>query len=322
MSKPVVFIPNRIPIDVVHFLETHCDVDYRDVEEMLSEEDFYAGLARADGLMIYLRQKINHAVLEHAPLLKVISNISVGYDNLDMAELAKREILATNTPDVLTETTADLTFALLMAAARRITEADHLVKSGQWTGWMPSLMLGKDVYGATVGIVGMGRIGEAVVRRAKGFGMNVLYYNRTRKPEVEEMMGVTYEAWDDLFQKSDYVVILVPLTPESVKIVGERELRMMKQDAILINASRGAVVDELALIRALQERTIAGAGLDVFDKEPIDKNHPFVSMANVVTLPHIGSATRETRMKMAMKAAKNMVAGLHGEVPENLIPLG
>ncbi|GCL71551.1 D-glycerate dehydrogenase [Paenibacillus naphthalenovorans] len=318
-SRPKVFVPNQIPEQALRYLQEHCEVDYRDAEEKLSDAELIAGLQDAEGLMIYSRQKIEASILEHAPRLKVISNIAVGYDNLDLAELTKRGIMGTNTPGVLTETTADLTFSILMAAARRIAEADHFVKSGQWEGWKPSLLLGKNVYGSTLGIIGMGRIGEAVARRAKGFDMNILYYNRSRKPDAEAGLGVIYTSMDELLQKSDYVVVLVPLGPSSTRLIGEREFHLMKRDAIFINVSRGATVDEQALIRALQEGRIAGAALDVFGKEPVDKNNPLLQMRNVVTVPHIGSATLETRSKMAEKAARNLVAGLSGQIPVDLI---
>ncbi|MED1744349.1 D-glycerate dehydrogenase [Brevibacillus borstelensis] len=319
MTKPLVFVPHRIAESALALLRERCEVDYRDIEEKLDDASFAAGLQRADGLMIYSGHKINASVLEKAPRLRVVSNIAVGYDNLDLPALTARGILATNTPDVLTETTADLTFALLMATARRVPEADRFVKNGQWNEWLPSLMLGKDVHGATIGIVGMGRIGEAVARRAKGFDMNILYCNRTRKPEAEKALGVQFTSLDDLLSRSDYVVVMTPLTPETEGLIGERELSLMKSDAILINTSRGRVVDEQALIRSLTERRIGGAGLDVFQMEPTPKDNPLLSLPHVVTLPHIGSATRETREKMALKAARNMLAGLFGERPENLL---
>ncbi|CAM5795939.1 MULTISPECIES: 2-hydroxyacid dehydrogenase [Brevibacillus] len=319
MTKPLVFVPHRIAESALALLRERCEVDYRDIEEKLDDASFAAGLQRADGLMIYSRHKINASVLEKAPRLRVVSNIAVGYDNLDLPALTARGILATNTPDVLTETTADLTFALLMAAARRVPEADRFVKNGQWNEWLPSLMLGKDVHGATIGIVGMGRIGEAVARRAKGFDMNILYFNRSRKPEAEKALGVQFTSLDDLLSRSDYVVVMTPLTPETEGLIGERELALMKSDAILINTSRGRVVDEQALIRSLTERRIGGAGLDVFQMEPTPKDNPLLSLPHVVTLPHIGSATRETREKMALKAARNMLAGLFGKRPENLL---
>lgn len=319
VTKPRIFIPHRIAESALALLGERCTLDYRDIEEKLDDAAFFAGLELADGLMIYSRHKISADVLDRAPRLRIVSNIAVGYDNLDLNELTARGIMATNTPDVLTETTADLTFALMMAAARRIPEADRYVKDGRWNEWLPSLMLGKDVHGAVIGIVGMGRIGEAVARRAKGFGMRILYHNRTRKEEAERSLGAEYAGLDDLLRRSDYVVVMTPLTPETTGLIGERELAFMKPDAILINTSRGRVVDEQALIHALSERRIAGAGLDVYAVEPVSRDNPLLSMPNVVTLPHIGSATRETRENMALKAARNMLAGLFGERPENLL---
>ncbi|MFM1651734.1 2-hydroxyacid dehydrogenase [Brevibacillus sp. B_LB10_24] len=319
MTKPVVFIPNRISESALALLGERCEVDYRDIEEKLDDESFFAALQQADGLMVYSRHKITPAVLDKAPRLRIVSNIAVGYDNLDLPALTARGILATNTPDVLTETTADLTFALLMAAARRIPEADRFVKDGQWNEWRPSLMLGKDVHGATIGIVGMGRIGEAVARRAKGFDMKILYHNRSRKSDAEQSLGAEYVTLDELLSRSDYVVLMTPFTPDTEGLMGARELGLMKKDAILVNTSRGRVVDEQALIQALTERQIGGAALDVFQTEPIPKDNPLLSLPHVVTSPHIGSATRETREKMAMKAARNMLAGLFGERPENLL---
>lgn len=319
MSKPRFFIPNRVDEEVIQFLEQYGDVDYRNKEEMISEEEFLDRLSKANALLCYSRQKINSRILEQAPHLKVVSNIAVGYDNFDLGEMTKRGVMATNTPGILTETTADLTFSILMAAARRVTEADHYVKSGQWQEWLPSLMLGKDVFGATIGIIGMGRIGEAVARRAKGFDMEILYYNRSRKTDIEEKLGASYVSLEQLLQKSDYVVVLIPLTEETKKMIGAKEIALMKKDAIIVNASRGATIDETALIHALQESRIAGAALDVYEKEPVDPENPLLKMPNVVTLPHIGSATKETRGKMAMKAAHNAVAALTGEIPENLL---
>ncbi|MGG1551892.1 2-hydroxyacid dehydrogenase [Paenibacillus ferrarius] len=320
MGKPIVFIPSRIPNAerVIRYLSEYADVDYRDVEEMLGDEQFYQGLERADGLMAYSRNKIREAQLERAPKLRAVCNIAVGYDNLDLDALTARGVAATNTPDVLSETTADLAFALLLSAARRIPEADHYVKSGQWHGWLPSLMLGKDVFGATLGIVGLGRIGQAIARRAAGFQMKVLYNNRTRISH-EEQQGLEYASLDTLLQRSDYVLLQAPLTPETSGMIGARELGLMKKDAILINTARGGVVDERALIEALQEKRIAGAGLDVFEQEPLPQGHPFLSMPQVVAVPHIGSATVQTRSAMAMKAATNMAAVLRGEQPENLL---
>jgi lactate dehydrogenase-like 2-hydroxyacid dehydrogenase len=319
MSKPLFFVPNRINEDVIQFLQQYGNVDYRDKEEKISEEEFLGGLSKANALLCYSRQKINGRILEQAPLLKVVSNIAVGYDNLDLGELTKRGVMATNTPGILTETTADLAFSILMTAARRVAEADHYVKAGQWQEWFPSLMLGKDVFGSTIGIIGMGRIGEAVARRAKGFNMEILYYNRSRKKDIEEKLGARYVSLKQLLQKSDYVVVLVPLTEETKEIIGAKEFALMKKDAILVNVSRGATINETALIHALQANRIAGAALDVYEKEPVNTENQLLKMTNVVTLPHIGSATKETRGKMAMKAARNAVAAIIGEPPENLL---
>ncbi len=211
------------------------------------------GLSKANALLCYSRQKINDRILERTPLLKVVCNIAVGYDNLDLGELTNRGVMATNTPGILTETTADLTFSILMAAARRVAEADHYVKSEQWQEWFPSLMLGKEVFGATIGIIGMGRIGKAVARRAKGFNMKILFYNRSHKTDIEEKLGAKYVSLKQLLQKSDYVVVLTPLTEETKKIIGAKEFALMRRDAILVNASRGATIDETALIHTLQE---------------------------------------------------------------------
>ncbi|RAV04147.1 D-glycerate dehydrogenase [Paenibacillus sp. YN15] len=319
MGRPVVFIPDKVPEEAVRYLETVAEVDYRAWEELPGEAKFLQGLERADGLLVYSRHKLKGPVLDRAPRLKGVCNIAVGYDNLDLEELTRRGIAATNTPDVLTETTADLAFGLLLAAARRIPEADHYVKSGQWKGWLPSLMLGKDVHGAVLGIIGYGRIGSAIARRANGFGMKVLYSNLERVPRDEAALGIEYAAMEELLGRSDYVLVQVPLTPSTAGFIGEREFSMMKPDAYFINASRGAVVQEEALVKALAEGRIGGAGLDVFEREPLPPDHPFLSMPRVVTLPHMGSATRQTRAAMAMKAAVNMAAILQGKRPENLL---
>ncbi|WP_029421119.1 2-hydroxyacid dehydrogenase [Alicyclobacillus macrosporangiidus] len=319
MSRPKVYVPNAIPEEAYRILAEHCDIRYRDTEDPVPDDEVLAGVRDADGLVIYSRVKVNQAVLDAAPRLRVVSNIAVGYDNLDIPALTRRGVVATNTPGVLTETTADLAFALLMAIARRVVEADRYVKSGQWDGWRPSLMVGRDVYGATIGIVGMGRIGQAVARRARGFDMRILYHNRSRNPQAEAALGAEYKPLDDLLREADFVVLLTPLTPETTRLIGARELALMKPDAYLINAARGAVVDEAALIEALREGRIAGAALDVYEQEPVALDNPLLQMDNVVTLPHIGSATKATRIAMAVTAARNMVAALAGEVPPNAV---
>jgi glyoxylate reductase len=229
-----------------------------------------------------------------------------------------------HTPDVLNGATADLTFALLFATARRIVEAAESVKKGEWKQWSPLFMAGQEVYGKTLGIIGMGRIGEAVAKRALGFDMKVLYHNRTRRPEAEQRLGdlVEYRSKEQLLGESDFVVILTPGNADTFHLIGTKEFSLMKRSAILINVSRGSTVDENALIEAINEKKIQGAGLDVFEKEPISADHPLLKMPQVVCLPHIGSATVETRKKMAMSAAEGLVQVLNGQVPKNAISMG
>jgi glyoxylate reductase len=270
---------------------------------------------RAEGLVTVLTERIDEELLEAAPRLKVVANMAVGYDNIDVAACRRRGVIVTNTPDVLTETTADLTWALLLATARRLPQAAEQVKRGQWTTWSPLGMTGIDVYGKTLGILGMGRIGEAVARRARGFDMKVLYYNRRRRPESEERLGAEYRPFPELLAESDFLVVLTPLTPETRHLIGRDELRRMKPSAVLINVSRGPVVDEGALYEALRDGVIWGAGLDVYEQEPIAADHPLLQLDNAVCLPHIGSATVATRTAMARLAVANAVQVLTGGPP-------
>ncbi|HHW26387.1 MAG TPA: D-glycerate dehydrogenase, partial [Firmicutes bacterium] len=251
------------------------------------------------------------------PRLKVVANMAVGYDNIDVAECTRRGIVVTNTPGVLTETTADLAFALILAAARRVTEAERYLRQGQWKTWSPMLLTGVDVHGATLGIVGLGRIGEAVARRARGFSMRVLYANRSARPEVEAALGIERRGLDELLKSSDFVSIHVPLNDSTRHLIGERELNLMKPTAVLVNTSRGPVVNERDLYRALKDRRIFAAGLDVFDTEPIRSDNPLLELDNVVLLPHIGSASIATRTQMAVMAARNLTQVLAGQTPQN-----
>ena len=263
---------------------------------------------------------VDSALLDRAPSLRIVSNISAGYDNLDIDELTNRGILATNTPDVLTETTADAIFGLLISTARRIPELDRYVKEGSWTGKIDNSLFGVDVHGKTLGIIGMGKIGQAVAERARfGFRMEILYHNRTRKPEAEAKLDAVYRDLEDLLRQSDFVCLMAPQTPETIRMIGEREFGLMKESAIFINGSRGALVDENALVEALTSGRILAAGLDVFEKEPIGISHPLLSLPNAVTLPHIGSATSETRLEMARLAIQNLIEGLSGKTPPSLI---
>lgn len=270
---------------------------------------------RADALLCLLTDRIDEEVISAGPQLRVISNCAVGHDNIDLAAATARGIVVCNTPGVLTETTADLAWALLMAAARRIAEADRFLRAGRWRSWSPQLLLGQDVYGATLGIVGLGRIGRAVARRARGFEMRLLYSDPTRQPEVEAELGAQRVPLDELLRESDFVTLHTPLTNETRHLIGPRQLALMKPTAVLINTSRGPVVDEAALVAALREKRLLYAGLDVFDPEPIAADHPLVALDNVVLLPHIGSATVATRTRMATMAAQNILAVLSGQRP-------
>ena len=318
--KPKLYSTYSLPEQVKKFLEEHCDIRQWEGDGRVPRDILLKEIADVEGLYTVgssMDGRIDEELLNHAPHLKVVSNVSVGYNNLDIAEMNKRKIIGTHTPHVLDETVADLAFALILSTARRITELDRFVKEGKWkptTNYRESY--GKDVHSSTLGIIGMGRIGEAIARRAKfGFNMDVLYTNRNRKPEAEEKYGAEYCDLPTLLSRADYVVLMTPLTPETFQILGEEEFKMMKKSAIFINVSRGQTIDETALIRALQNGEIHGAGLDVFEKEPVDPHNPLLNMGNVVTVPHIGSATARTEAAMAMRAAENLVAVLTGKEP-------
>lgn len=316
MSKPKVYITLPVAKEVEEYIAKHCEVRKWERKEAIPRDMLLKELADIDGLMTTGR-RITENLLNHAPKLKVVSNVSVGYNNFDLEAMKKRNVIGTNTPHVLDETVADLAFGLILASARRIAELDRFVKEGKWereNGDDP--FMGVDVHHATLGIIGMGRIGEAIARRAKfGFNMDVLYYNRNQKPEVEKEVGVTYSHFEDLLKESDFVLLMTPLTPETRHLIGEKEFKLMKKTAIFINVSRGQTVDEQALITALRNKEIHGAALDVFDQEPVEKDNPLLQMPNVVTTPHIGSATQKTSDAMAMRAAQNMVAVLTGQKP-------
>lgn len=259
-----------------------------------------------------------------SPRVRIIANMAVGYDNIDVECATRHGVYVTNTPEVLTEATADLAFALILAVARRIVEADHFVRWGEWwrtgTPLHPKMMLGVDLYGKTLGIIGMGRIGSAVARRARAFGMRIIYYNRRRLPEkLERELGAEYRDLDDLLSSSDIISIHVPLTKETRHLINRERLSKVKRGAIIINTSRGAVIDTEALVEALEKGLIAGAGLDVYEEEPLNPNHPLTRFKNVVLTPHIGSATRETRLAMALLAVENLVAFAAGKEPPTLV---
>ncbi|USG67363.1 D-glycerate dehydrogenase [Brevibacillus ruminantium] len=318
--KPKVYLATTVPAEVEAYIAAHCAYGKWDQREPIPRERLLEEISDAEGLLT-VGGRIDGELLELAPRLKVVSNVSVGYNNMDLAAMKKRGVMGTNTPHVLDETVADLAFALILSTARRVPELDRHVKEGKWERTSDERLFGVDVHHKTLGIIGMGRIGEAIARRGKlGFGMEVLYYNRRRKPEAEEKLGVAYRQLADLLRESDFVVLMVPLQKETTHLMGSEQFALMKETAIFINTSRGKTVDEAALIEALREKQIWGAGLDVFDEEPVSPANPLLAMPNVVTLPHIGSATRQTRFAMAMAAAKNLVAAVQGQVPPDLIP--
>jgi gluconate 2-dehydrogenase len=317
--KPKVFIAKKIPREVEEYLARYCEYRKWDSDEPISRAQLLEEVKDIEGLLI-TGGKIDGELLDHAPKLKVVSNISVGYNNFDLEAMKERKVLGTNTPSVLDDTVADLVFGLMLAVARRIPELDKFVKDGKWQKGSDEPFWGVDVHHTTLGIIGMGRIGEAIAKRGKdGFSMEVLYYNRRRKPEVEDSLGVHYRTLEQLLGEADYVVLMTPLTPETTGLMGAREFSLMKKNAIFINASRGETVNEEALIAALEQGQIWGAGLDVFSQEPVDPGNPLLKMPNVVTVPHIGSATAKTRFAMAQLAAQNLVKALQGEVPPNLV---
>ncbi|WP_047153023.1 2-hydroxyacid dehydrogenase [Aneurinibacillus tyrosinisolvens] len=317
--KHNVIVYKKIPEEILDLIKETCNVTYYEREEDLSSPHFFEKLKGTDGLL-GSGLKINKELLEQAPRLKIVCNASVGYDNFDIAEMTKRGIMATNTPDVLTDTTADTVFGLLLASARRISELHNYVREGKWNKMIEEERFGVDVHHKVLGIIGMGRIGTAVAKRAHcGFDMKILYHNRTRNKEAEEKYMATYSSLDELLKQSDFVCLLTPLSPETKGLIGSREFNLMKKSAVFINASRGGTVDEHALIEALKNRVILAAGLDVYEKEPIHPDNELLQLDRVVTLPHIGSATGETRFKMAMLASENLVQGLNEERPSCLL---
>lgn len=318
--KPKVLITRKIAEPIIEKIREYADVYVWEEEDVPIPRDLFENkISEIDGLYCLLTESIDSTLLDKARNLKVISNMAVGYNNIDVEAATNKGIMVTNTPDVLTETTADLTFALLMATARRLVEASDYLRNGKWETWSPNLLTGQDIYGATIGIIGMGRIGEAVARRTKGFNMNLLYHNRSQKPVVEQELGATYVSMDTLLRESDYVVVMTPYSAETKNLITAEQLKLMKKNAILINTARGGIVNEVDLYEALVNGVIWGAGLDVFEEEPVSVDHPLLTLQNVVTLPHIGSASIATRMKMSDLAAENLILALKGEKPKHFV---
>mgnify|MGYP000598561597 CR=1 FL=1 len=312
---PKVYVTRRVPEASVELLRSVTEVRQWDSDDVVPRSVLLQEVADCDGLFCLLTERIDDELLDRAPRLKVVANMAVGYDNIDVAAVTRRGIVATNTPGVLTETSADLAWALILATARRVVEGVDFVRAGKWKTWGPMLLLGHDVHHATLGVIGLGRIGFEVAKRSIGFDMKVLYHNRRRRPDVEQQYGWQYADLPTLLRESDIVTIHTDYNPSSHHLIGREQLQMMKRTAYLINTARGPIVDNMALAEALEQGWIAGAGLDVTDPEPIPLDHPLTKLPNCVILPHIASASVATRTRMATLAAENIVAVLQGKRP-------
>jgi glyoxylate reductase len=320
VPKPKVYVTRELPERGLKIIKERFDAEVWPEYAPPPKKTIIEKAKDVDALATLLSDKIDAEVFDAAPKLKMIAQLAVGFDNVDVQEATKRGIYVSNTPEVLTDTTADFAWTLLMALARRVVEADKYVRMGKWkVGWHPAMLQGRDVYGATMGIVGAGRIGYAVAKRATGFSMKILFYDVIPRPEMEKDFGAKKVDLDELLKQSDFVSVHVPLMKETHHLINAEKLRLMKKTAYLINNSRGPVVDEKALYEALNEGRIAGAGLDVFEQEPTSLANPLLKLDNVVVAPHISSASYETRSKMAEMVADNLIAFFEGKKPPNLI---
>lgn len=319
-ARPRVFVSRRIQESAVQLLKKYCEVETYDSEHPVPRSILIKSLEDKDAALILLGDRIDKEVLEKAEKLRVLSTMSAGYDHVDLKEATARGVYVTNVPRVLTDAVAEFALALLFAVARRIVVADRFLRNGLWrVAWSPTFMLGRGISGKTLGIIGLGAIGKAIAERARGLNMKVVYYSRTRKTDVEKELGITYVSFNNVLREADFLVLSTALTPETVKMIGENELRSMKPTSYLINISRGAVLDEKSLIKALKEGWIAGAALDVFEKEPVDTDNPLIGMDNVVLTPHVASATFEARRRLAEAAAENIISILSGRLPLSLL---
>jgi glyoxylate reductase len=314
-ARPKVYVTRWIPEEGLNLLQNNPDLEVRvwEKDEPIPREILLREAADCDGILSMLTDRIDAELLDACPKVRVVSNCAVGYDNINVPQATERGVLVGNTPGVLTETTADLAFALILATARRIAEGVDYVKAGQWKTWSPLTMLGVDVHHATLGILGMGRIGREIAKRGRGFDMTILYHNRQRDEETERELGARYVSKEELLRQSDFVSVSVPLSPETRHYLKAEDFALMKPTAIVINTARGPVIDQAALYEAVRSGRIAGAGLDVTDPEPMQPDDPMLTLPQVTVIPHVGSATRRTRGRMAEIAARNLLAALKGE---------
>ena len=319
MAKPKIYITRELPERGLKIIKEHFETEVWPEYAPPPKKVIIEKAKNVDALATLLSDKIDAEVFDAAPKLKIVSQLAVGFDNIDIPEATKRGIYVTNTPEVLTDTTADFAWTLLMAVARRVVEADKYVRTGQWkVGWHPAMLTGRDVFGTTIGIVGAGRIGYAMAKRAIGFDMKILFYDVIPRPEMQKL-GAKSVDLETLLTQADFVTIHVPLMKETHHLINEQRLKLMKKTAYIINNSRGPVVDEKALYKALKEKWIAGAGLDVFEQEPTPVDNPLLKLDNIVVAPHISSASLETRSRMAEMVAGNLVDFFEGKKPPNLV---
>lgn len=320
MPTPRIYITRPLPEAAMRLLDGV--VEYRlwdRADAPVPRETLLREIVDVEGIICLITEKMDAEVIDRARRCRVISQVAVGYDNIDVAAATRRGILVTNTPGVLTETTADMAWAILLATARRVVEGDKFTRSGRWKTWELMAFTGQDVYGATLGIIGLGRIGAAIARRARGFAMTILYHNRHRAEALEAELGARYVGLDDLLHQSDVVVLSCALSPETHHLIGERQLGLMKPTSVLVNIARGPIVDQRALYRALVDRKIWAAGLDVYEVEPVPMDEPLLKLDNVVLPPHLGSGSINTRIKMATMAVENCLAGVTGRTPPNAV---
>jgi len=320
MPRHRIYVARRLPNPAMERLRQRADVAVWPTDELPPPRDILTKEAAAsDGLLSLLTDRIDGALLDAAPRVRVVSNYAVGFDNVDVDAATVRGVVVTNTPGVLTETVADFAMTLLLAVARRVVEADRYTREGRWKSWEPMLFLGQDLHGATLGLVGLGRIGAAVARRAHGFNMPMLYHDVVRREDLERDLGLEHTSLDDLLRRADFISVHTPLTPQTRHLISTDQFRLMKSTAVLVNTARGPIVDPDALYRALADRQIWGAGLDVFEAEPVPADHPLLGLDNIIVVPHIASASVETRTRMALMAADNLLAVLSDQRPPNFV---